>query len=75
MARKLDLVTTITIEKEPQGIIIKSDKNFCWYADRMIPEVAMTAVIGNTLAKTLDYEDYFSGEYTITLQIVHKHDE
>lgn len=75
MARKLNLITTVTIERAAKGIVIKSDKGFFWYADRMIPEVAMTAVIGNTLAKTLDYEDYFSGEYTIKLQIEHKKDE
>lgn len=75
MARKLNLITTVTIERTGKGIVIKSDKGFYWYADKMIPEVAMTAVIGNTLAKTLDYEDYFSGKYTIKLQIEHKQDE
>lgn len=75
MARKRDLIANITIEKMAKGITIKSDKGFCWYAAGMIPEVAMTAVIGNSLAKTLEYEDYFSGEYTIKLQIEHKRDE
>lgn len=75
MARKIDLITSVTIEKTEKGVLIKSDRGFYWYANRMLPEVAMTAVLGNQLSHTLEYEDYFSGEFTIELIIKHKYDE
>ena len=74
MARKLDLKTSITIERTPTGLRIKSDRGFRWDPDNIMPEVAMTAIIGNQLARSLEYENYFSNDFTITLKIEHKGD-
>lgn len=75
MKRKLELVTQIKIERTPEGIVIKSDRGFNWKADYLTPEVAITAVLGNQLAHTIDYENYFGNEFTVTLTVEHKNDE
>lgn len=71
MKRKLELVTEVKIERTPNGILIKSDKGFNWKADNLPPEVAITAVLGNQLAHTLDYESYFGSVFTVTLTVEH----
>lgn len=75
MKRKIDLIASIKISRTNDGIEIRSNKDFFWDASGLSPEVAMTSVVCNTLHKTLKYEDYFSGEYTVELKIRHKQDE
>lgn len=75
MRRKRKLKTIVRVDRSGSDVIITSDNDFYWKVDGIRPEVAMTAIIAQTLCASMDYEAAISREYIIELKIEHKRDE
>lgn len=75
MDRNRNLKTIVTIERNSRGIVLKSNNGICWVVDGITPEVAIIAIVSNTLSQSLKYEDDYSDKFTIEMIIKHKHDE